>query len=31
MGAEILAACQRTAQKPDTNSKTDVTIEAIGA
>ena len=31
MGAEILAACQRTIQKPDTNSDTDVTIEAIGA
>jgi len=32
MGAEILAACQQTAaQRSDTNSETDVTIEAIGA
>ncbi len=31
MGAEILAACQRTIQRPDINTETDVTIEAIGA
>jgi putative transposase len=32
MGPEVLAACQKAAQKPDTNSaETSVTIEAIGA
>jgi putative transposase len=31
MGPEILAACQKTGQKPGTNSETEVTIEAIGA
>ena len=31
MGAEILAACQKTSQDNGTNSATDVTIEAIGA
>jgi putative transposase len=31
MGAEILAACHKTGQNNDTNSVTDVTIEAIGA
>ncbi len=31
MGQEILAACQKTGQKPGTNSETHVTIEAIGA
>src|SRR5512135_891099 len=31
MGPEILAACQKAAQKPGTNAETDMTIEAIGA
>jgi putative transposase len=31
MGAEVLAACQKTSQDNGTNSATDVTIEAIGA
>jgi putative transposase len=31
MGPEILAACQKTGQKPGANSETEVTIEAIGA
>jgi putative transposase len=31
MGAEILAACQKTTQDNGANSATDVTIEAIGA
>jgi putative transposase len=31
MGAEILAACQKTGQDNGTNSATDVTINAIGA
>jgi transposase-like protein len=31
MGAEILAACQKTGQTNDTNSETGVTIDAIGA
>jgi putative transposase len=31
MGPEILAACQKAAQKPGTNAETGVTIEAIGA
>jgi putative transposase len=32
MGPEVLAACQKAAQKLDTNSaETGVTIEAIGA
>jgi putative transposase len=31
MGPEILAACQKAAQKPDSNAETSVTIEAIGA
>jgi putative transposase len=31
MGAEILTACHKTGHNNDTNSATDVTIEAIGA
>lgn len=31
MGQEILAACQKTGQKAESNSQTAVTIEAIGA
>ena len=31
MGPEILAACQKTTEKPNTNAETDVTIDAIGA
>ncbi len=31
MGPEILAACQKATQNPDTNTETRVTIEAIGA
>jgi len=31
MGPEILAACQKAAHNPGTDSETGVTIEAIGA
>ena len=31
MGPEILAACQKTAQKSGVNDETGVTIDAIGA